>query len=241
MANIWSNTYKQNRIKVVFQQTQRAVLDFELNELQDIIRFMLQRLSMYGLGNMFFGDTFKVVASGVANQVTVKAGNLAVLGGNIVYLAVDTPVILAIPPTSGTRVDKIYLHLYESEVTSMSDTSIKHPSLPETAVRIQLNVDLSIASGVNIPVDTATDKYVLLANVSRSVGVSTILQEHITDGRIVFNSTLANTILAKADKSYVDTALALKADKTYVDDTVLVQVTELNEDIKIMLSMGAMI
>jgi hypothetical protein len=148
VADLTQDSFDETKLffKVLFQRG-RDIRDSELNEFQDILRFLLARQFADGIqrnpsGSLNPGSNdngylvVPTVATGSQNLVTLKAGTLF-CDGIPVKLAVDTVMTGFSTPGPGlSRTDVVYLAITEAEVADPSAT----PLLGETTRRRQLQV-----------------------------------------------------------------------------------------------------
>ena len=177
MASISRDTFNgaKHYDKLVFQRD-KALVDAELNELQDINRLKMRKIVANALvGSPNLG--FKIVGSSLANDFTIKAGDLFAKGfvcakeADELYSA-QADYQTGRPPLTtpgGARTDIVYLHIFEDEIDSTEDANIKDPTLAvETAVRTRLRFRVRVAEGGSMPVDDATNWYFQLAVMNRT-------------------------------------------------------------------------
>lgn len=173
----------KNYEKVIFSQ-QRAVIDFELNELQDRLRYNQTSSNRLFFGDGPVGDAFLVEAVSGQNKVTVRPGSL-LHQGSIVSLTETITINLSVPV--GARNDLIYLEWWLEEVDSDDDPDLKlTPSTPETATRLKLIVEPKVAEGGSIGSLLSGRNFFHLANVARSAGETSVDSNSITDLRVRF-------------------------------------------------------
>ncbi|MBZ4649168.1 DUF6519 domain-containing protein [Thermosipho sp. (in: thermotogales)] len=178
-------------IKVI-QEQGRPFVDYDYNELQDILRYLLKMSVQFIVGiNVFDADGFKVVGTGLSNDFTVKSGK-ALINGLFCFnrsdkLASELGITLTTP--TADRTDYVYLDIWQEFIDSTQDTSIKHPNLPiETSQRLKLRKDIKIIEGGTVPTAPQDHIYVTLAQINRKANVSTINSTDIIDLREVFTS-----------------------------------------------------
>jgi len=188
----------KNYKKVLFSK-QRSVNDFELNELQDILREKHVSLIRDGLGDGPVCNGFKVVpnpdaATPLENTFIVLAGDYYHLGHRI-SLAEDfivpddtltaTPITLTTPV--GDRTDYVYVLWREREVDSTEDSDMLDPILlTETAVRVECEFNILVSEGAPIPPPTGNDNYFMIARLERPNGQADITEAEIVDERVAF-------------------------------------------------------
>ncbi len=178
--------------KVIKQQGTPSV-DFEINELQDILRHELRRTvsalhsdrTFKNVSTGFFG--FEVLEStSPVNNFKIKAGVALVDGVRVVntadfeYTAQEVAAALS-PPVSGTRIDVVYLHVFWEEIGIMQDSNIAlmtpNGSI-ETGRRLKQKFLVKVAAGGSTPVNDASNIYLKLAEIVRTTSTS-ILQSMI--------------------------------------------------------------
>lgn len=176
----------KNYEKVIFSQ-QRAVLDFELNELQDRLRHNLSVGTNAIYGNGPVGDAFLVEPVAGENKVVTRPGVLVHKGVAVSSMA-PIEVELSVPGSS--RTDTVYLEWWYGEVDSAEDSTLKlNPSTPETATRLQLKVSVNVAEGGSIPVMDPGHSFYILAKLSRTSGDAQVTLPQISDWRLKFSDT----------------------------------------------------
>lgn len=158
----------------------------------------------------FHEEAFKVLANGVANQVKVLAApylsNLfaIVAPGKVIHMDSDENVAVGAPPGAGSRVDLLYMDIYEQEVDMTGDADIEDPEYAnlQTISKIQTVVEFKVAVGTTVlpalPVDDSTyadmsstiysggtwsHTYLPLAYITRYAGVTNVTDSTITDVR----------------------------------------------------------
>jgi len=196
MADITQDSFNEalNFFKIVFQRG-RDIRDSELNEFQDILRFLfirsiangVQRTKLNTLNPGSNDDGYLVVGAGAANSVTLKAGTLFCDGLGI-KLSADTPLSgFTTNPGPGARTDVVYLAITEAEVADPSAS----PQLGETTKRrqIQVTVNISTTGDAGVPANTGAEifaggiHYFKIASINRPAGVAAINSGDVTDRR----------------------------------------------------------
>lgn len=189
MADITKDAYdeSQRHTKVIFQRG-RDVVDFELNEFQDILRVAQARAMRDGISGSLLNpgsldDGYLATGTGAANQVTIGAGTLFTDG---IPLTLGAAFIFSGFTTSGApRTDLLYLSVTEKEISDPNQI----PQLGETTKRRQVQATLDVAEGVAIPADTGGEiweggiRNFLIATVTRAAGVATIDPGDVVDER----------------------------------------------------------
>lgn len=183
------NTFDTTKryLKVVkFQGT--PGVDSEFNEAQDIIRNELRRTisnvqaskSFLNADTGFFGCQIVEKTGSSNNNFTIKAGEvivdgwLVILSANVDYIAQSAFTALT-PPSSGTRVDEIYLEVDEFEQGVAEDVNIalQTPSGQiETSRRLQQRALIKVAVGTTTPASTSSVKRLKLAELTRTTSAA---------------------------------------------------------------------
>ncbi|MGU0302748.1 DUF4815 domain-containing protein, partial [Klebsiella pneumoniae] len=163
------NSFNESALydKVILQQGM-PLTDYDFNEAQDIQRTKIRRIVSDFFGDGCVGNGFKVQAQSPATMnVNVSAGTLY-LGGYRATLGNAQTVTIATAPSSGSRTDTIYVHVYELEINSQQDPNIKHPMLTvEPTRRTKVQADIVYNRGsTTIPSNTSTNYYMLLATIT---------------------------------------------------------------------------
>lgn len=181
---------QKNYEKLLFSQ-QRAVLDFELNELQERLRFNQSFAQSVIFGNGPVGDSLLVEAVAGENKVSVRPGSL-VHKGYVVTLHETSEVTLTVPVSD--RTDIIYAEWWFEEVDSAIDPDLLlNITAPETATRLKLQVEINVAAGTDIPVLDAGHSFYILAKVSRQTGDTIVSATQVTDWRLKFADTFVTS------------------------------------------------
>lgn len=191
MADVSKNSFDVSKDyrKVIYQQD-RPVLDFELNEEQDIQRAQRNFLIRHSSGDFHLGDGFLVVPvdspelSG--NRVVVRHGSVVHNGKHI---RLDEDFVIGeddSPLTTPTddRIDTIYVKYFDEEVTSVDDPDIVDPEFgQETAIRSRLRVLIKVEEGDAIPTPAPGETIFEIARLNRRAGVTAITSSQIEDTR----------------------------------------------------------
>jgi len=175
MANISRDSFNESKQydKVILQQG-APLTDYDFNEAQDLIRARLRNVVTELVGNGAVGQGWQVVGTGATNNFTVRSGVVYAKGYRVLLGADSTASTLGVTLTTPAtnRTDKVFLELYEVEVDSVTDPSIRHPKLQEVGIeptrRIMVRADLRVAEGGTVPSDTSTRFYIPLATISRT-------------------------------------------------------------------------
>lgn len=200
MANISRNSFQpsQNYDKVIIQQGV-PITDYDLNEMQDIIRYSRRKLVIEIFGNCFIEDGWKIVGINEANNFQIKAGPCYREGYRIALPADTTATDYGLTLTTPTedRTDVVYIDFYEVEIDSVADPAIIHPKLADAGIepsrRIKLKVDLRIAEGGSLPVDGGGHYYIHLADINRVGGNALITPDMVVDRRVSTESFIGHT------------------------------------------------
>ncbi len=213
MADFIKNSYVESSLhtKVIFQRN-RDVIDFELNEFQDILRVFLFR-SMFAGAQQSSGsddlnpgsndDGWKIVGTGASNQVTVTAGTIFCDGVPINKAANATLTGFTTYGGVGSRTDVVYMVVTETEIADPAQM----PALGETSLRQKLGVTLAISTTglAGVPANTSAEiweggtHYFPIASITRATGVATIADASITDLRKILAPTIQSQITRQAD------------------------------------------
>ena len=161
MADITKDSFNEANdfTKVVFQRG-RDLLDFELNEFQDILRVFSARLGQVGVGLWqaaaatpsypYSSDNgLQVVPSPTStpNEVQINAGTFIVDGIVQDYLA---PTTLVLPASAATvQYDVVYIAVTEAEVADPNAV----PQIGPTTVRRQLSTSVLTYRTASLPID----------------------------------------------------------------------------------------
>lgn len=195
MADVVKDSYSEalQQTKVLFQRG-RDVIDFELNELQDILRVVAFRQFLNGIqkqnGSYLLNpgsndDGYLVVGTSANNSVTLKAGVLfcdgfpIILGSDATFSGFTT--------AGAPRTDTVYLSVFESEVADPAQVS----QLGETTKRrkLTITVNVSITGLAGVPSNSSLEifqggvHYFAIANVTRRNGDPQILSTDVVDLR----------------------------------------------------------
>jgi hypothetical protein len=173
--------------KVVFQRG-KDVLDFELNEFQDILRIQQYRSLVAQSGNLNPGsndDGYLVVGTGEANSVTVKAGSLFCDGIPIILTEDLTYDAFTTYGGGGFIYDTVYLMVSEQETADPASIV----QLGETTRRRKLFLELGHVTGVDLPPDSLQavweggTRYFALARIKRVGAIADIDEDDVVDLR----------------------------------------------------------
>lgn len=160
MADITKDSFNEANdfTKVVFQRG-RDLMDFELNEFQDILRVFSARLGQVGVGLWqaaasisypYSSDNgLEVVVSPTStpNEVQINAGTFIVDG---IVQDYTVPTTLVLPAPAGTiQYDIVYISVTESEVADPNAV----PQIGPTTVRRQLATTVLTYRTASLPFD----------------------------------------------------------------------------------------
>ena len=218
MADITQDTFDEDnlRTKVVFQKA-RDVPDFELNELQDLLRIANYRWGLHnggtGLG-IHDAASLKVTGTGANNDVTVASGAIFVDGYYIPVTGGLLSTLGATLVTSGSdQYDYVYLEITEAEVDSAVDATMAVAALGETAIRRRLTVTFKVSAGSTPPASSGTllsaggTKRYPLAKIFRDNGVAAIGADDVQDIRTLtgpaFSTAMDNVTFRLKDSGDV--------------------------------------
>lgn len=194
MADITQDSYDEalRFFKVMFQRG-KEIRDSELNEFQDILRFMfirciangVQRTKNNTLNPGSNDDGYLVVGTSANNQVTLKGGTLF-CDGLPIFQDGDTTLSGFTTPGSN-RTDTVYLAITEAEVADPSAV----PQLGETTRRrqVQVTVNISTTGHAGVPSNTVAEifeggtHYFMIADIARTSGQAAINPGDVTDLR----------------------------------------------------------
>jgi len=188
MNNISRESFdpKKNYEKLLFSQ-QRAVIDFELNELQDRLSYNQYLSNRVNFGDGPVGDAFLVEPVVGENKISVRPGSL-IHKGKIISLHESYSVELSVPASN--REDIVYLEWWLEEVDSDSDPDLKlTPSTPETATRLKIFIQVNVAEGGTIGSLSSGHSSFVLAMLSRESGDTEVSPSDVTDLRLKTSST----------------------------------------------------
>jgi hypothetical protein len=192
MADISKNSFDPTKdYRKVIYQRDRPVLDFELNESQDIQRFQQGWLVQYANGDFYLGDGFLVhpVDSPElrGNRVAVRHGSVVHMGRRVPLEADytigddDSPLTT---PVGEDREDIVYVKYFEEEVTSVDDPNIVDPEFgQETAIRLRVRALVRVEEGGQIPCPALGETVFEIARLHRRSGVTAITADQIEDTR----------------------------------------------------------
>jgi len=183
--------------KKIFQQ-ERYLLDADLNEAQDVLRYMDRRsLScLVGHESKRFGDGFKVVGTGASLAVTIKAGFAALLLDTklaaLLRLSEDY-TLSGFSSWSAERTDYVYIDIEEKEIGPSDDPDIVNPTLgDETCRDLRLTYSFAISEGAAPGSPPSGHVYIILATITKSSGsniedsdVTVMIQDHYASSTIV--------------------------------------------------------
>jgi len=177
---------QKNYEKLLFSQ-QRAVLDFELNELQERLRYNLSLSNSIVFGNGPVGDSLLVEAVAGSNTVSVRPG--VIFHKGVAITLHETSEVALTSPLSD-RTDVIYLEWWFEEIDSDTDPDLLlNGASPETATRLKLMSEVNVAAGTAIPVLDEGHSFFILAKLNRLSGDTFVSESQIEDWRVTFADT----------------------------------------------------
>jgi len=166
MANITRNTFLASKgvLRKVLQKGV-YVLDSDWNEQMDVLLDEIQK----GLGLTFnnssyrIGDGFKLVGTGIANQITAKAGWGVFKLSDGRCIALNNTSDLAITgfstATTTLKVDYVYIDIFIDEINSSEDANIVNPDVgSETCVDKRVSWSIGVSQEA-VPSAPATNHY----------------------------------------------------------------------------------
>jgi hypothetical protein len=236
MADVIKNSYdEENRFEKVIFQRGRDVLDFELNEFQDIIRVQQLRALYAGIQeakgvaalNPGSNDNgFLLTGTGAVNEVSVGTGILICDGIPIRSFTAGTVTGFTTNVSGSDRYDVVYLQVTETEVADPAQM----PQLGETTLRRQLSVTYGITTGVSLvaalaamPANTVAEiweggtRYFAIGYALRANGVPAIASNTVFDLRYL----LPPSVIAQITRQSNGAVQALVATDIETPDGVL--------------------
>jgi hypothetical protein len=146
MSDIVKDSFEKalGQKKVVFQQ-QKPLLNYELNLAQDILNDLNTDLTKFSLGNNFYGDSFKVTAGNLPNEIFINKG-VFYHEGVALYLDSTKRESTPVAPINEPRTDYVYVEYKIEEVDSPIDPLIGFVTTREE----QLKFDIKFSTG-NFP------------------------------------------------------------------------------------------
>lgn len=207
MADITKDSFVEsnNHQKIIFQRG-KIIVDFELNEFQDILRTQQYRALVAQSGGLNPGSNdngYLVVGTGASNSVTVKAGVIFCDGIPIVLLSDLTFSDLVTNTSGSTVINTIYLEVAEVEVADPAMV----PQLGETTRRRKLTVDLHSVVGTSLPADSSQavweggTRYFAIAQITRADTVDAINAADVVDVRKRLPALTVAQMMAQASIS----------------------------------------
>jgi len=184
-SNITRKSFDPKKLydKLLFSQ-KRTLLDFELNELQEILRYDLDLTSKIAVGDGPLGDGFRVDIIAGLNKILIRKG-VIFHKGVILELFDDVTIDLVVPNVNSTTT--VYVDWWYDEIDATEDTSLKDPNIAlETATREKLVLEVKVAQGTTIPSLASGHSYYYLADIERRAGDTSVVSSSITDLRIKF-------------------------------------------------------
>lgn len=214
-SNITKDSFdpKKRYDRVIFSQ-KRTVLDFELNEVQEILRYDLDLASKVAIGDGPLGEAFRVDIVPGSNQVVIRRGILF-HKGTIIHSFNDVALDLSIPIINS--VDTVYLEWWHVEVDSSTDPSLLDPNVGlETATREELVFQILFAENAAVPPVASGHNVYHLATINRNQGDTSVRANQIQDLRLTFaQSYITNgglvTVSGGTRSYYIDNVSGLVA------------------------------
>lgn len=198
---------ESNKYLKVIQQQGQPIVDYDINEAQDIIRGLIGDVVKATTGDGI-GNGFKVEeADDNTNNFKVTSG-IGYKGGDRAKIENNTTANdenLDISTPENDREDLVYLDIYTTEITKEEDSNIIHSKLDdaglEPSTRLQEKVDIKIQEDdTNLPNDDEDHKYIELAIIHREGGRDSILEEDIEDTRQLIGSQYENSVFYGEDE-----------------------------------------
>jgi hypothetical protein len=190
VADITKDSFVEaNRHTKILFQRGRDVIDFELNEMQDISRTLVYRAleaQAEGLNPGSNDDGYKIVGIGASDQVLVKAGTLFVDGVPILLSEDQT---LFVPTNNGSQLVILSVYLAVNEVEIVDPAMI--PELGETTRRRKLIVNIHTIEGETLPADSINEiwrggtRNYKIAEIIRPIGQSVVDASQVRDLRFL--------------------------------------------------------
>ncbi len=195
MASITKDSYDETKgnTKVLYQKG-RDLVDFELNEAQDIQRVSRSRQAdaafMAGASLLDF-TALQPTGTGASNDITIASGRVYVNGESV---DITGGLLSALGGTLTTnnsgsdRYDYVYLELVESEISASTDPDMAISSLGETARRRRIVATWQVSEGsvppasASGPLRSAT-KRITVARLFRADTVAAIGADDVMDIR----------------------------------------------------------
>ena len=203
--------------QVIFQQG-RPILDAELNELQDIARYVGTLQAQGGIGNMPYGDGLQVVPTiPPSDGCNVLPGTFYNYGELVESLDKDLLVTNFERSSSETVTSNVYLVWQNVEISSLLDPDLYDQTVNiETAIREGHATSLHVAhSDVRLFMGHDQDA-IFLAKVTRPLGVTVIQNEHVEDLRFVYNQNYVKEGLRHLPTTGTRSHVTLSGGEVYV-------------------------
>lgn len=168
----WTGNYSRfsydesKRQVVMLKELGKPVLDDEFNFLQDALLTMTRKGFRDAFGGASPNNGFQVVGTGANNDFTIKGGDGTVdnagvfyVGGlrmilpsDVAYSTQEVPGAALTAPTTGTRLDTVYLDVYLDEQSPSDDPTMVDPTLNiETSRRARMFYSVQVAQGASPP------------------------------------------------------------------------------------------
>ena len=184
MADIIRDIYDPTKLQdtVLFQQ-KKPIVNYELNLAQDILKNRIINTTNLNTGDNYSGDSFKVYASNLPNEIKITTGTFY-HNGRPLWLTTDLTVTLLTTPVTATRTDTVFVEWYIEEISAAMDPTILEPAIGfETARQERINMIVRVAENSSVPTPTSGCYYFTLAKLNRLLGNSYITTAMIVDER----------------------------------------------------------
>jgi|CXWL01.1.fsa_nt_gi hypothetical protein len=179
---------------VLFQENTHPG-DFEMVEFQDYQNREREALAQNLLIDGFFGDSFKVVGSGLSNAVNVTpsgSGGYS-MGRRLILPDTLHPLVLgqfvynmAIATPTTNRTDLVYLDIFMETVNATMDPDIQDPVLGPSALRERIRYNFAVsqnATSTTVPTLPVGHVGLPLAMITRRASDPAINAEDVLDVR----------------------------------------------------------
>jgi len=212
MADITKESYNEaNRFSKILFQRGKDVIDFELNEFQDVQRINIYRALKAGFqlptSPQVAGSNdngWLVTGTGANNEVTIGEGFLFPDGISLINPAAFAFNGLSTNNGGNPRIDVVYVRLEEQEVADPNTVA----ELGETSRRRQLVPSIGVVEGTpaaspvapSLPADSSTEiweggvRYYALAEILRPDGQDNIDAGDVTDLRLLLPPAILDYI-----------------------------------------------
>lgn len=152
MADISKDTFHPSkRYQKVIWQKQRPIMDFDLNEMQDIAQYergvMMKQLVE---GIQLLGSAGWVYPhSNLPRTVSVQGG-VAFDGARIIHIPTyEALQVFDSSTVSGVHSSVVYVEYWDEEVTYQDDPDIHDPAFGESGARLKRNVQVKVKIGAS--------------------------------------------------------------------------------------------